>query len=64
VADTAEIERADVASAKATQWTGRASKPPVAPRSREPVPDLETSVKSGNVEDMTAAFLADLLEDE
>lgn len=62
VADTAEIERADVASAKATQWTGRAAKPIL--KSRNPVPDLETAVKSGNVEDMTASFLADLLNDD
>jgi len=60
-ADPAEIERADVASARATQWTERAAKP-AAHESRAPVPDLETAVKSGNVEDMTASFLADLLE--
>lgn len=61
-ADPAEIERADVASARATQWTERAAKP-AAQESRAPVPDLETAVKSGNVEDMTASFLADLLEE-
>jgi hypothetical protein len=61
-ADPVEIERADVASARATQWTDRAGKG--APRSREPVPDLETAVRSGNVEDMTASFLADLMEDK
>jgi hypothetical protein len=61
--DRNEIERADVASAKATQWTDRAKKP-AAPKSREPIPDLETAVKSGNVDDMMASFLADLLEDD
>jgi hypothetical protein len=65
VADTVEIERADVASAKATQWTGRAAKPSGgAPKSREEVPDLDHAVKSGNVEDMTTSFLADLLADD
>jgi hypothetical protein len=39
-ADPVEIERADVASARATQWTERAATP-AAPRSREPVPDLD-----------------------
>lgn len=61
-ADPAEIERADVASARATQWTERATKP-AAQESRAPVPDLETAVKSGNVEDMTASFIADLMEE-
>lgn len=61
-ADPVEIERADVASARASQWTERAAKP--ATKSREPVPDLETAVKSGNIEHMTASFLADLLEDD
>ncbi|GAB1716957.1 MAG: hypothetical protein NTAFB05_19990 [Nitrobacter sp.] len=61
-ADPAAIERADVASARATQWTERATRP-AAHDSRAPVPDLETAVKSGNVEDMTASFLADLLEE-
>jgi hypothetical protein len=61
-ADPVEIERADIASARATQWTGRAPRPDAA-KSREPVPDLATAVRSGNVEDMTASFLADLLED-
>ena len=60
-ADPVEIERADVASARATQWTERAPKV-VAQKSREPVPDMETAVRSGNVQDMTASFLADLLE--
>jgi hypothetical protein len=36
----------------------------VAAKSREPVPDLETAVRSGNVQDMTASFLADLLGDD
>jgi hypothetical protein len=58
----AEIERADVASARATQWTERGDA--TKPRTKEPVPDLEDAVRSGNVEDMTASFLADLLEDE
>jgi hypothetical protein len=65
IADTAEIERADVASAKSTQWTKRAAKPSGgAPKSRDSVPDLDAAVKAGNVEDMTASFLADLLEDD
>jgi hypothetical protein len=64
-ADPLEIERADVASARATQWTERAKKPaPQAAKSRDDVPDLETAVKAGNVEDMTSAFLADLLADD
>jgi hypothetical protein len=62
-ADPVEIERADVASARATQWTERAPKVPPG-KSREPVPDLETAVRSGNVQDMTASFLADLLGDD
>jgi hypothetical protein len=62
-ADPIEIERADVASARATQWTERVPKA-VAAKSREPVPDLETAVRSGNVQDMTASFLADLLGDD
>jgi hypothetical protein len=61
-ADPVEIERADVASARASQWTERAAKP--AAKSREPVPDLEIAVRAGNVADMTASFLADLLEDD
>jgi TraM recognition site of TraD and TraG len=60
-ADPVEIERADVASARATQWTERAPKVAAA-KSREPVPDLETAVRSGNVQHMTASFLAELLE--
>ena len=44
-----------------TQWTERAPKVEAA-KSREPVPDLETAVRSGNVQDMTASFLAELLE--
>jgi hypothetical protein len=45
----AEIERADVASARATQWVDRADKS-AKPRSKEPAPDLEDAVRSGNVE--------------
>jgi len=63
----AEIERADVASARATQWVDRADKGPPMPsgaRPKEPVPDLEDAVRAGNVEDMTASFLADLLDDD
>ncbi|WP_375157911.1 hypothetical protein [Bradyrhizobium sp. RDT46] len=63
--DPVEIEHADVASAKATQWTERAARPAsAAPKSREAVPDLDASVKSGNIEDATASFLADLLDDD
>jgi hypothetical protein len=62
-ADPAEIERADVASARATQWTERAARP-AGGESRAPVPDLDTAVKAGNVEDMTASFLADMMDDE
>lgn len=61
-ADPVEIERADVVSARATQWTERAAKP-AAKESRPPVPDLETAVKTGNVGDMTASFLADMMEE-
>jgi hypothetical protein len=57
-ADPVEIERADVASARATQWTERAPKP-AAPKSR---PDLATAVRAGNVQDMTVSFFADLME--
>ena len=65
VADTAYIECADVTSAKATQWNGRAPKPTAgAPKSREPVPDIATTVKAGYVEDITASFLAILQADE
>jgi hypothetical protein len=46
----------------ADAWTERAAKP--AAKSREPVPDLEIAVRAGNVADMTASFLADLLEDD
>ena len=63
----AEIERADVASARANQWVDRADKGPPKPsgaRPKEPVPDLEDAVCAGNVEDMTASFLADLLDDD
>ncbi|MGY4480154.1 hypothetical protein ACVILL_007568 [Bradyrhizobium sp. USDA 3364] len=60
--DPAEIERADVASARATQWTERATRPAAAPR--EPIPDLETAVRSGNAQDATASFLAELLQEE
>jgi hypothetical protein len=34
------------------------------PQVRDPVPDLKTAIKSGNVEDMTASSLADLLNDD
>ncbi|MGY4177654.1 hypothetical protein ACVIHH_002945 [Bradyrhizobium sp. USDA 4518] len=65
--DPAEIERADVASARATQWTERATRPAKSPniatKPREPVPDLETAVRSGNAQDATASFLAELLQD-
>lgn len=61
-ADPVEIERADIASAQASQWTERA--PKMVLKARNPVPDLETAVKSGNVEDMTVSFLADLLNDD
>jgi hypothetical protein len=47
----AEIERADVASARATQWVDRADKGPPKPsgaRPKEPVPDLEDAVRAGN----------------
>jgi hypothetical protein len=57
-ADSVEIERADVASDRATQWTERAPKAASA-NSREPSPDLETAVRSGNVQDRTASFLVD-----
>jgi hypothetical protein len=58
-ADSVE-KRADVASDRATQWTERAPKAASA-NSREPSPDLETAVRSGNVQDRTASFLVDPL---
>jgi hypothetical protein len=44
VADHSEIDRADVASAKATQWTGRAQKPAAAPAAakRAAAPDTRS----------------------
>jgi intracellular multiplication protein IcmO len=62
-ADPVEIERADVASAKATQWTERATNPSPA-KSRAPVQDLETAVRSGDAQNMTASYLAELLKDD
>jgi hypothetical protein len=71
LADPVEIERADVASAKATQWTERAKPAPASPAparaAKEAVkdaPDLETAVRSGDVNDMTASYLAELLDED
>lgn len=61
----ADLERADVASARAAQWVERAEgqKPqqnPAAAGSDE----FEKHVEAGNVDAMTQAFLADLLDQE
>lgn len=57
----ADLERADVASARAAQWVerGEGQKP-----KRPAEPDAyEKAMEQGNVVGMTQAFLADLLED-
>ena len=64
VADRVEIDRADVMSAKATQWTDRAAKPAApAAAAAAPARDVKAGAKAGDVDDMTSSFLADLLED-
>jgi intracellular multiplication protein IcmO len=64
-AHPAEIERADVASARATQWTDRAPRPPAqAAKATAPERDIAAGAKAGDVDDMTASFLADLLGDD
>jgi hypothetical protein len=60
--DPGEIERADVASAKATQWTDR-GRPP-AKTAAENDASLEEAVRSGDADAVTSAFLADLLEED
>ena len=60
--DPGEIERADVASAKATQWTDR-GKPPAKTVAQSDA-DLENAVRSGDADAVTSAFLADLLNEE
>jgi thioesterase domain-containing protein len=57
----ADLERADVASARAAQWVERAEgqKPKPATAGSE---EFEKHVEAGNVDAMTQAFLADLLE--
>lgn len=58
----ADLARADVTSAQASQWVDRAA----ATSSATPAhvtEDFEKHVASGNVEAMTSSFLADLLED-
>lgn len=57
----AELERADVASARAAQWTER-GRPGAAPPPAS-VDDYEKHLDAGDVEGMTQAFLADLLEE-
>jgi hypothetical protein len=54
-----EIERADVASARATAWPERASKPPAG----RPQQNVNDAARSGDAAGMTAAFLADLLDE-
>jgi hypothetical protein len=64
--DPGEIERADVASAKATQWTDR-GKAPVkssAKTAAENDASLEEAVRSGDADAVTSAFLADLLGED
>jgi len=57
----ADLERADVASARAAQWVerGEGQKPKPAAAGSE---EFEKHVEAGNVDAMTQAFLADLLE--
>lgn len=59
---SADLERADVASARAAQWVERGeSQKPKGPAAD---PDeLEKHAQAGNVEAMTQSFLAELLED-
>ncbi|MBR0734980.1 TraM recognition domain-containing protein [Bradyrhizobium japonicum] len=61
----ADLERADVASARAAQWTERSSGVPAKPAApaADTSQDFVKHVASGNVDAMTSAFLADLLED-
>ena len=56
----AELERADVASARAAQWVERAEagKPRAAPVGPE---EFEMQMQKGDAQGMTHAFLADLL---
>ncbi|UQR62989.1 TraG/TraD/VirD4 family protein [Bradyrhizobium sp. C-145] len=65
VPDRVEIDRADVMSAKATQWTDRA-KPaaPVAARTAATERDIAADANVGDVDEMTASFLANLLADD
>jgi hypothetical protein len=62
--DPGEIERADVASAEATQWTDRGKAPvkSAAKTAAENDASLEEAVRSGDADAVTSAFLADLLE--
>jgi hypothetical protein len=57
---------ADVASARATQWTDRATRPAAsaAAKAKEPAMDVATAMRSGDVDDMRSSFLADLLGDD
>jgi hypothetical protein len=64
--DAGEIERADVASAKATQWTDRGKAPAksAGKTAAESDADLENEVRSGDADAVTSAFLADLLDED
>lgn len=58
----ADLERADIASARAAQWTDRAECPSPIAASAAPE-EFEKHLEAGNVDAMTGAFLAELLED-
>jgi hypothetical protein len=60
--DPGEIERADVASAKATQWTDRGKAPGKSAAKSDA--DLENALRSRDADTVTSAFLADLLEED
>lgn len=62
VVTAADLERADIASARAVQWTDRAECPRPSAASAAPK-EFEKHLEAGNVDAMTGAFLADLLED-
>jgi hypothetical protein len=59
----ADLERADVASARAAQWVERADDATSGPAPTEPEA-FEKHLEQGNVEGMTQAFLAELLEQD
>jgi hypothetical protein len=56
-----DLERADIASARAAQWVERADNSRSGPA---PTEAFEKHLQQGNVEAMTQAFLAELLEED